>query len=451
VTLRFRIALATFAAAFPAGALAARALLAHAPAAIAVDRAQPLVVVTSWGAFGGAAFAALAAAVAVAAVALAIVLHEAPPGAAARGTAVAFALAAAGIAGAACFPFTFSSDPYAYAAYGAMAARGIDPYALVPASLHGAPFDAARWQWGGVYPVCVYGPAFVAFARALDATAGPFGLAAELAAFRLSAALAFLGSIALLGDALRALAPRTRFRVLCAYGGHPVLLWSVAEGHNDAFVLLAAAAAAVLARRGAAFGAGLLVAASAAFKATGAALAAVYALDAAFVRRTGRRAAAGVAAGLALAAALTLPPMRPALAALGAHGRYAPSVSLQTLLGLGPSLALAAAAAAFGIIRVVRSRERDGFAWLGLAAVAALPNLYPWYGLWLVPLALAAGPGGASLALYGVTICAVIRYLPDAAGNMTLGMVRSAAVAALSPLVAAFAALRLPKKAVAHP
>jgi hypothetical protein len=436
VSGRFAAAVATFALAFPAGALAAHVLLEGAPRRIATDLAQPLPVVTAWGTYGGWCFATLGGAVALATLALVVLLlaaparrplHEHP-------AALVLALAVAGLAGAAAFPFTFSSDPYAYAAYGAMAERGIDPYVPVAAGVHGAAIDAARRQWGGAYPVCVYGPAFVAFARLVRRATEPFGPAAALAAFRALAGLAFLASIAFLDRALAGLEAGRRFAILAAYGLDPVLLWSAAEGHNDAFVLAIAAAAALAVRRGWGACGGLVLGFSAAFKAPGALLAAGLALDAAFVaRRPGIAVAA--AAGIALAAAVAIPAMLPAFAAVGGHGQYAPQVSLPDLVGPLAASAIALVTAGFALVRL-RARDRGGFAWLGLAAAAVLPNLYPWYALWLVPFALAAGRTGAGFALYGVTICALLRYLPDATGNMTPSAVRIVTVVALSPLAA---------------
>lgn len=459
---RFAVAVIAIPAAFGAGTLGAWALLRNSPRTIAADLIQPLPVVTAWGAFGERCFAVLALTVVAATFALLAALRfapdatardaHAPDGDPPEGTAnevgsngansadrrarrlVIFA-AAGSLLCTAVWPFDFSSDVYAYAAYGEMAARGIDPYVRVAAAVRGPAIDPARWQWGGTYPACVYGPAFVAFARAIWSLTSGFGIQTALATLRASAALAFLGSIAIFDAALAGLAPRRRLRLVCAYGLHPVVLWSVAEGHNDAFVLLGAATATLLARRGSAFAAGGLLGLSGAWKATGAALAAGFALEAALVRRM-PRAAFGALGGIAAAAAVSVPPLLPGLAALGTHGRYAPAISLQALLGPVPAIMLAVAAAGAGTIILAR-RNRAGYAWFGLAFVAALPNLYPWYALWLVPWALAAGATRASYALYGVTILALVRYLPDAAGNMTNAGARAAALVALLPLVLA--------------
>jgi alpha-1,6-mannosyltransferase len=453
VRAAFPCAVTAFALAFPLGAGAARALLVRAPARLGTDLAQPLPVVTAWGVYGVSCFATLAAAVALATCALVAIVATAPSSLVDRPERTrAFALAGAAIAlaGAALFPFTFSSDPYAYAAYGEMAARGLDPYTLAPALVHGPAIDAARYQWSGSYPVCVYGPAFVAFSAGIGDLTRAFGVAATIAAFRSTAAAAFLGSVALLDAALAGLATRRRFALVCAYALDPVALWSVAEGHNDAFVLLAATAALALARRGTWFVAGALLGLSAIVKAPGAFLAVGFGLGAAVLRRR-MRGAAGAAIGLAVAAAVAIPPSLPAISGAATHGTYAPSVSLQSLVGLGPALALAAATTLYALVRIARG-DRRGFAWLGLGAVAALPNLYPWYALWLVPWALVAGRTGASAALYGVTICALVRYLPDAAGNMTTETVRFITIGALAPLVAAPAALAVLRhqKAVAE-
>jgi alpha-1,6-mannosyltransferase len=440
---RATAAASTLALAFAAGACVARALVANAPQLATLGLAQPLPVVDTWGAFGGACFAILAATIAVASVALLVLLRSiATEGTRLRGFAVC-AIAAVALAGAAAWPFVFSSDTYAYAAYGEMAARALDPYVLVPANAHGASIDAARVQWHGVFPVCVYGPAFVAFARAVWDATNAWGAVAPIVALRALAALAFLGSIPLLARALAGFEERTKSLILCAYGLNPMVLWSVAEGHNDAFVLLAAALAAVSLRGGRAALAGAILGLSAAIKAPGAVFAAAFALDARFERKD-TRGAIGAAAGLVLAAAISIPPLLPALRAVGAHGQYLPMVSLQAFVGIGPAVAVAVVLLVRGAGCVYRG-QREGFASIGLAIVAGLPNPYPWYALWLAPLALAGAPSNAATALYAVTILSVLRYLPDATGNMTVGELALAALGACIPLIVLFAAHTMQK------
>jgi alpha-1,6-mannosyltransferase len=404
---------------------------------------QPLPVVDTWGAFGGTCFSILAATIAVASVALVVLLRSiVNDGTRARSLAIC-AVASVALAGAATWPFVFSSDSYAYAAYGEMAARGLDPYVLVPANAHGTSIDAARVQWHGDFPVCVYGPAFVALARAVWVATSAWGAGAPVAALRGLAALAFLGSIPLLGRALAGVEERGKSVILCAYGLNPMALWSVAEGHNDAFVLLVAATAAVVLRSGRTAIAGAILALSAAIKAPGAVFAAAFGIDALFGRKD-TRGAIGATAGLVLAAAISIPPLLPALGAVGSRGHYLPMVSLQAFIGVGPAVAIALVLLVRGVSQACRGK-REGFAFVGIAIVAALPNPYPWYALWLAPLALAGVPSNAATALYAVTILSVLRYLPDATGNMTAGELALAALAACVPLVVLFAAHSMQK------
>ena len=423
---------------FVAGGAAARLLALHAPARLAADFAQPLVVVTAWHAYGVAAFALLAGAIACATLATTgLALRTRPPRNAGR---VVMLAASAAILAAWTWPFIFSSDVYAYAAYGAMAAGGIDPYRLAPPQLHGPFIEAARWQWGGAFPVCVYGPAFVALARIVLERLHGFGVAATLWGLRALAAAAFIGSIAALDVALAGRTARERFVVLCAYGLNPVVLWSVAEGHNDAFVLLAVFGGAAVIARGAPFAGGVIAGSAAVIKATALPLALGLALDALLfgAASRGRTVALGTAASLVVAGAFAVPPLLPALAAVGTSGHYAPAASLQGLIGLAPVVTLALVACGYGGARL-RARKRDGFAWLGIAVWLSLPNGYPWYALWVLPAALVAGSGLATTALWAATIFSVVRYLPDAAGNVVGANALAALAQAVPLLLAPFA------------
>jgi hypothetical protein len=429
-------ALCPLPAVFAAGAALAWNWRARAPERIATDLAQPLVVVTAWGSYGAVAFAILGGTILTVALALVIVGRRLAQTARDDDVAAVALVAALCIGAAIAWPFVFSSDPYAYAAYGAMVRDGIDPYAPLGTQVSGPFYDAARWQWGGAYPVCVYGPLFVALAAAVVTALGAHGVAATLLGFRLLAALAFVGSIGFLNIALGGLSRPRRFVALCAYGLNPVILWTVAEGHNDALLLLAATGAAALARARPALGA-FVLGLGPLLKAPALAFAFGAALDTWLRGRPERaRILAALGAGLGLAALLTLPLMRPALASLDAHGRYAPEISVQGLLGPLWAFALAGLAATTGIVRLWR-HDAAGAAWLGIALLLALPNGYPWYALWLVPWCLAAGDGAASRALWAATISAGLRYLPDATG--TLGPEAARLVSAVAALPLAFA------------
>ena len=439
---------------FAAGALAERAVLARAPHALARDLAQPLPVATAWHAYGTLCFGVLAATVAAAALALGGAVLATLHGAAVPGRVgpALVTVAALALASALAWPVAFSSDVYAYAAYGALAGAGSDPYAPVGAGVHGALIDLARYQWGGPFPPCVYGPLFVALARGVVALTAPAGPAAVLRAFRLAAVLAFLGSVALLARALGAVEPRRRTLAVAAYALNPASLWAAAEGHNDALLLAAAAGAFVVTRGGRHRTGAAALGLTALLKAPGALFAAAIALDAALGRRPRRfDVAIAAAGGTLVAAALCLPPLVPALRAVGSHGRYAPQVSVQGLCGPGVAAGIALLCVATGSVRLAR-RHRDGFAWLAAAALAALPNGYPWYAPWLVPLALAAGGGPLAVGTYVATISATMRYLPDAAGELPQQTARVAAAVATLPLwlgIAVAAARTVRKKAVA--
>lgn len=397
------------------GAVAARVLAAHHPAALAVDFRQPLVVVTNWGAYGTAAFAILAASVVLCAAWLVAEVRRMRADARANDLGPILIAAVVGIVFALAWPFVFSSDLYAYAAYGDLAMRGFDPYRLAPTTVHDAFLDAARFQWSGPFPVDVYGPGMLAIARTVTAVTGDLAIA--LSSLRALAIVAFLGSVIALHAALASCTPRRRFTATAAFALHPVVLWSVAEGHNDAFVALVASLAALALARGRIIVGALAVGLSPVFKATGALLVFGLAL-AALARRSehrSQRAFAALVVGGAIAAAFVIPPLLPALVHVGTKGHYAPSLSLQGLVGPITALVVAAVAAVVGAMRVLRCDWR-GFAWIGIATLCALPNAYPWYALWLLPFAVAAGGTFPARALGLATICNLARYLPDAAG-----------------------------------
>jgi len=430
------------------GALAARMLASHHPQRLAVDFAQPLVVVTNFGSYGAEAFSLLAASIATSTALLAFVVSRVYARAEARDLGGIVAAATLGLCFAAAWPFVFSSDVYAYAAYGELALHGIDPYLPAPPLARDPFVAAARFQWGGSFPADVYGPAMLVISRGIVATMGSLG--ATLLGLRAAAAVAFLASIVCAHLALAALPAERRFASVCAYALNPVVLWSVAEGHNDAFVLLIASIAAIAIARTGAIG-GALLGLTPLFKAPGLLLAVGFVLDATLRRcdRARWAAASATCAGLALAIAVALPPLLPGLGHSGRHGPYAPSGSLQGLVGLLPALVLAAFAVGFGLARLRRG-DRRGHAWLGIALVCGLPNGYPWYALWLVPWAIAAGEGMAAGALWLVTIFATARYLPDASQTLDGAPARLLAAVSIAPLALAILDLipRSPSKKV---
>jgi hypothetical protein len=309
---------------------------------------------------------------------------------------------------------------------------------------HGnAIFDAAFPQWGNPPPVCVYGPLFVEIARALVQVAAPLGVRAQLDAFRLLASVslvvcAALAYLAAGGDR------RRRAAAAVAVGLNPVLIWASAEGHNDAVMMAIVLGSFVALRR---YGPGVaaFVAALAALVKIPAAIAAVgIAVAASGGERTRARTAwLGAFTGLAFASVMLRPWAQGVARQIGGRGHYDPQASFQALFAFRPELAIAlavlgaAACAAYGAT-MLRKGESDGWCALALGAWLLIPNPYPWYGLWIVAVALLAPGGRFSQTLMLVALFTPLRYLPDAAG--TLGPASSTALALLAslPLLGAF-------------
>ena len=381
------------------GAIGARLTLRFAPHETATGLAQPFPIVTGWNAYGALALALLIVAIAVGAIGYVATLR-----AQARGEELSLAsvvlIGACALVAAFVWPFAFSSDVYAYYAYGDMVAHGINPYE----PLTGRPDDAtmrdALWQWNGALPVCVYGPLFVSIARGLG----------SLLALRLLACAALLACAPLAYDAFAARPRRERLWAATAIALNPLALWSAAEGHNDAIVAFVALAAFAVARRYGAFLGGLIAALAIGIKAVGA-LAVIGMMQ---VYLTGRKAwvaALGATVGLLVVTNLYSRFVRD-LPGGGAHGPYLPLVSLQAIW---PPLGIAAAVAALAFgVRAIALRDPAGWPLAALGLWLAIPNPQPWYGLWFLPIAALAPRSIAAWVLVGLSLTTVLRYVPDA-------------------------------------
>lgn len=410
----------TIPAALLAAAVATRVLLARTPSDVAIALAQPVPVVNGWGALGAAAFVLLALALAVAFAAYAHVVVRGAPVAGLRSPASVGALCAFGLACAWAAPAVFSSDVYAYAAYGELARMGSDPYAhaLLP---HGVPlFDAAIVQWGNPPPACVYGLPFVWLSAGVIATTAAIGAVAGLDGLRLVSSLALvacglLAYVAYRGD--RA----ARLTAAATVALNPAALWCAAEGHNDALALAIVLSGITLARLGATGVGAYLAACAGCIK--------LPALLGGGPAATGRRGWAGAALGAGTALAASAPAIAGAVAHLAPHARYAPQASLQAvvyplmaaLLDAGTATrvtwgiaAAAAAACGWTALRTLRRGDREGWAYAALGGWLLLPNPYPWYGLWLAAIAAGAPKTRAALTLLALTLASLLRYLPDA-------------------------------------
>ena len=390
---------------------------------------EPLVVVTDWGAAAAVPLAALYGAIAAAAVAYTYVLRRVRLR---RLLGVAFA-SGAGMTIAWFAPVLFSSDVYAYAAYGEMARLGLNPYAHPVAGLSDPIVRAAQLQWVSAFPICVYGPAFVGFARVVMTAFAPMGFHAQLDAFRAAACLSLLLCVVLAPCCYRGEGVR-RLGAAAAIGLNPVAIWSAVEGHNDALALAVVFAGFAVARRSPPVGAAI-AGLSALIKAPGAAAAIAYGL-------LDRRALIGALVGLAIAAAGSIPLLTGIAGDVAPHGHYAPTVSLQAIfaplgapVALAVALAIAATLATRGVLRL-RARQDEGWIWLGVAAWALVPNPYPWHSLWLVAIAAMALRSRAAVAALALSLTSMLRYVPDAAGPLTIPFSVALAVVASLPIAA---------------
>lgn len=341
------------------------------------------------------------------------------------------ALAAIGAAIGWLSPVLFSSDVYAYAAYGEMARLGLNPYAHPPSGIADPIVRAAQVQWITAFPICVYGPAFVALAELVVTTFARFGALAPLEAFRIAACVGLLACTALAfyayaGDR------QMRLRVAATIGLNPVAIWCAVEGHNDALALALVLAGFVIARRWAGAGAAI-VALSSLIKLPGVAAALGLAI-------AQPRARLGAAIGIVLAAAGSIPLLTGIAGQLAPHGHYAPQASLQAALApLGAVAALAITAVpAFALAahggELLRRGNCTGWIWLGLGAWVVIPNPYPWYGVWLLALAALGPQTRAGAVAIALSFCSLLRYVPDAVGTPNGLLSALLGVAAVLPL-----------------
>ena len=400
---------------FLAGTLVCRLWLQHAPQSVSVDLAQPLVVVTYWQGYGALVFLALAIAIAIAIGGYAAALRgKIAPAAIAGACALACGAALA-------FPVVFSSDVYAYAGYGDLSLHGIDPYAHLRIALRDPLLDAVQWQWGNPPPMCVYGPAFVRLAREIVAFTLPISAAAPLWAFRAIACAALVLCAPLAYAAFAPFGDRVRRIAAAGITLNPIAIWACAEGHNDALLLAIVLAGFTLAQRSRIFAGALTVALSALIKAPGLIAAALYAAASWPDRERRVRVTAGALLGAVIVFGLAIPLEYGVQTHLAGAGHYLPQYSLQALAALILPVPFAYAvviapcliAALLGLRWVVLGDPR-GALWIALAAWCAVPNPYPWYALWILPVAFLAWETPEARAILAASLLAVFRYYAEA-------------------------------------
>lgn len=400
---------------FAIGALACTAILRYAPAPVSVDLAQPLAVVTYWQNFGALMWLTLFVAIAIASTGYVFTLIRTPS----KLTVIA-AFSAVGCVCALAFPVVFSSDVYAYAGYGDMAMHNISPYAHARIGVRDPLLDAMVWQWGNPPPMCVYGPAFVWLAQGIVALFMPLGVAAPLWAFR---ALACVALIACAPLAYAAFAPFPRSRRLLAAAGialNPIAIWSCAEGHNDAIGVALLLAGFALAARSRAFAGALVVALAALVKAPALVAGGAFVVHA-WKRPERVRVLCGATIGTLIVLTIAAPLEYGVRAHLAPAGHYSPQFSFQSALAMVLPTALAvtivfalcAALAIAGVRRLYRG-DASGALYAAFAAWLALPNVYPWYAIWILPTAFLARNAGDMWAIIAASLLVVFRYYGDA-------------------------------------
>jgi hypothetical protein len=402
---------------FGAAALLARIALAFAAPHFPVDLAQPLPVATNWGIYGAAVCAALAVAV-LGSLRSYVRALAVPPH-----LSVTLAIAALTLLVSSLWSPLLSSDVYAYAAYGEMARLHLDPY-VHHALQSDAIVRAAAWQWSGSLPICVYGEAFVALARAAVTLFHGAATIVVLSAFRVLASLSLLAcgacAYVVAGGAERG------ERAAAFITLNPVVLYVALEGHNDLLMLACALAGVALAIRRP-FGGAALAAAAGAIKAPALAAGIAVAAEHILRRRAPLAAFAGMCAGAALAILASLRLIKSVSTTLVPHGMYQPYASVQSL-----SPIVAAALAVAIVAKLARTQSpMDRWTLIALIAWLAIPNPYAWYASWLIAVAAFARSPAVVATTLAVSVASILRYLPDAAGIPTPFAAFSLALVAL--------------------
>jgi hypothetical protein len=413
---------------FAAGALFASGLLSHAPASIAIDLAQPLVVVTYWQQFGFWMWLALLVAVVIASVGYiaALVSARAWFDKLTMTLVVTMTSSALACAAALAFPAVFSSDVYAYAGYGWLALHGVSPYAHAAVTIRNPLMDAVLWQWGNPPPVCVYGPAFVWFAQTLVALSGGLGPAAPLWALRISACVTLVLCAPLAYYAFANFPTRTRLAAAAGIALNPIAIWSAAEGHNDVFLIAIVLTGFALIARALPLLGAFLLGLSPLVKLPGLLAAGAVLFAYAHDRSRYSRVLLGSVAGLTIAGLIALPTLTQLSQNPIARGHYFPQFSLQYVLSsvfgdvaaIVIALVLTLVCALWGGVLLWR-RNMVGAQLFALALWIAIPNPYPWYALWILPIAFLAWETPAAWSIIALTLCTVARYLPDATTDLS--------------------------------
>jgi alpha-1,6-mannosyltransferase len=306
-------------------------------------------------------------------------------------------------------PPLLSADVFGYLAYARLGViHGLDPYLHPPAAGTGDPLLPFVGLQGLRSP---YGPLFTLLTYPLAL----LGVTAGMWLLKALAALGALACLVLVAGCARRLGRDANAAVLFV-GLNPLwLVWAVGGAHNDLIMMAVVMGALELMLRGRPVEGGVAGAVAVALKPT-----AVVILPFLIAGARRRRAAlAGVAGGAAAVVALSALAFGRGLAgyvdATLAQGRLVSHYSVPSALARGLGLpepgagarAACAVAGLGGVLVALRAVIRGvdaiaGAGWALLAVVVASTWLYPWYLVWVLPLAGASG----SRALRAATLAA---------------------------------------------
>jgi len=382
----------------------------------------PIPVVDAWGAAATLPLAVLLGIVALASIPYAYAISRAP---AIRPSLLVAALAAALGLGL-CAPVLFSNDVYAYLAYGERALHFCDPWGATDTCNAGPLARLAQIAWHHDPPRLVYGPAFVA-AAALVASLGAVDPRAALLAWRLGIAVAFLFAVARIARVFGV-------RGAVIIGANPLALWTVAEGHNDALMLLAATFALSTTRRERPLA--WLIAG---------AIKGIALIPALWNVRSLRMRALVIVATLVCYLPLIIDVARGG----GVRASTTVAYDLASLVPLPHLAAQALVALVLGALFLVKAPREERIPRSVLLLWCLLPNAYPWYALWILPFAAIFWGTPAAGALVVAATVSIVRYIPDAAiGNDPV--IRSSIILMqFMPPIALLAAARLYRRPAA--
>jgi alpha-1,6-mannosyltransferase len=329
---------------------------------------------------------------------------------------------------AAAMPLLFSGDVYQYATYGRIAAvHHANPYVVAPVRFAADPaFRFVNPDWRGT--TSFYGPAFVLISSTLARLVR--GLAPTIVAFKALAAAASIATMAVAITVARRLSSVRAAFTGVLFGWNPVVLFSaVGGGHVDTLVALLLAIALILVLPQWRGSAGLLwplastaILALAAMIKAPMAVALVLGIVAAVARTVpGRRcrtllihlSVAVVTVGALAAPFIQTRNPTLGIASLSSVATFlAPPTFFRFLIAslVGDSSSAAArtlsliirsafgaafVATLLGLVRYLRSRSTSlafeelgaSWGWAMLVFTLAAPVLFPWYLLWILPVA----------------------------------------------------------------